>query len=140
MLVAAADMTQASARVPSADWDQFVDLHGRDGSAVIRGFISWQLGRPGAAAPTRPPAGTIPPVTLPPDVLAQLTAWYLRQPGAELPRRPGGETAPKVFLVSRGDWDEFRRRHGGKASEVIKMFIAWTLHRPGAQLPPRLEH
>lgn len=134
----AAEMPQVPVRIADADWEQYRALYGKDTATEVRDFIAWQLGRPGAAEPTRLPAESVPPVALAPAVLAQLTAWYLRQPGAELPRRPGGETTPKMIRVPRTDWEEFRDLHGGKASEVIKMFIAWKLHRPGAELPPRL--
>jgi len=129
------EMTPVPMRIPDADWQQFRAAHGRDAAALVRAFIAWQLYRPGSAEPSRPPAGSVPPV--PPDVLGQLIAWYLRQPGAVLPRRPAGETAPKMIRVPAADWREFVGLHGGKATEAVKMYIAWSLHRPGALLPMR---
>jgi hypothetical protein len=135
----AAGMTQVPLRVADPDWEQFRELHGRGAAAAIRDFIAWQLHRPGAAEPRRPPESGVPPLPpLPAGVVEQFTAWYRRQPGAELPRRPGGETTAKMIRVPASDWREFVALHGGKASEAVKMFIAWQLHRHGAQLPVRI--
>ena len=132
-------MTQVPLRVDDLDWEQFHDLHGRAAAAQVRGFIAWQLHRPGAAEPSRPEESAVPGLPpLPAAVIGQLTAWYRRQPGAELPPRPGGETKAKMIRLPAGDWREFQALHGGKASEAVKMFIAWQLHRPGAQLPVRI--
>jgi hypothetical protein len=132
------EMTPVPMRIPDADWRQFRAVRGRDAAAAVRGFIAWQLHRPGCAEPSRPGAAIADRASLvPPEVLGQLIAWYLRQPGAALPRRPGGETAAKMIRVPAADWREFRELHGGKATEAVKMYVAWSLHRPGAQLPVR---
>jgi hypothetical protein len=124
-------------RVADADWEEFRAVLGRGGPEAIRGFIAWQLRRPGAAEPSRPAVPAEPRHLVPDAVLDRLIAWYLRQPGAELPRRPGGGTEAKMVRLRRADWEEFRDLHGGKASEAVKMFIAWFLRRPGAELPLR---
>lgn len=135
----AAGMTSVPLRIGDDDWNDFGRLHGRARAAQVRGFIAWQLHRPGAPAPVRPPEREVPPLPpLPGKVVAQFTAWYRRQPGAELPARPSGETTARQVRVPREDWREFTAMHGGKASEAVRMFIAWQLHRPGARLPPRL--
>jgi hypothetical protein len=125
-------------RIADADWQEFRAALGRGAAAAIRQFVAWQLHRPGVAEPARPAAAAAGPRQLVPDaVIDQLVAWYLHQPGAELPRRPGGGTDAKGVRVPRGDWEEFRDLHAGKASEAIKIFIAWYLHRPAAELPVR---
>lgn len=132
-------MTQVPLRIADLDWLQFRELHGRAAAEEIRGFIAWQLRRPGAGEPLRPEKSAAPELPLLPDnVIAQFIAWYLRQPGAELPPRPGGETIAKMVRLPAADWQQFKELHGGKASEAVKMFIAWQLRRPGAQLPLRL--
>lgn len=131
-------MTPVPMKIADADWAQFRALHGRGAAAEIRGFIAWQLHRPGAGEPSRPAPEDVPGLPpLPQGIAEQLAAWYLRVPGAELPRRPGGETAAKGVRVDPDDWDEFVGLHGGKATEAVKRFIAWQLHRPGVMLPSR---
>jgi hypothetical protein len=140
VVVSMADaMQQVPLRIEDTDWEQFRALHGRAAAEAIRGFIAWQLHRPGVPEPLRPARDAVPgPPLLPDAVIEQFTAWYRRQPGAELPARPGGETSAKNVRLPAADWQQFKELHGGKASEAVKMFIAWQLHRPGAQLPLRI--
>ena len=102
-------------RLDDEDWEGLGEVaaaKGTNRSALIRDFVRWFLGRPGAELPERPaasarergrtvlidagvweqlPATSDDPHASRADLINRVLAWYLNKPNAALPERPNAE-------------------------------------------------
>lgn len=99
-------------RLDEEDWEALGEAalaQGANRSAVIREFVRWYLGRPGAELPERPaasarergrsvkvdaevwnelPTDPADPYASRANLINRVLAWYLRHPGIALPEHP----------------------------------------------------